>query len=138
MSTRSKAAAAAAADVKGKGKAAAAPAADVKGKGKAKAVVPKLLTLSAALAEVDANGGAEADGPSTLTCCVCFCDYAPAEVVQCLNPRKKHALCKDCFLQWFKTRGTGPFTGLTVAQARDVSVERVEAAHLRAILGLRE
>lgn len=82
---------------------------------------PAVLTLDAALGEVGTAGGdaGSAGGSasaSSCQCAVCFSDFTPGEVVQCLNPRKRHALCKDCFLGWFKSRGKGPFAGLTVAQ----------------------
>lgn len=78
------------------------------------------LSLNDALAEVDAAAASAEDGQ--ISCSVCFCDYEPNEVVQCLNPRKNHALCKDCFINYVRSRGTGPFAGLTVAQARFRSI----------------
>lgn len=86
-------------------------------KGKGKADARSVFTLDSALEEIAGGGEAEV-GPSEHSCAVCFCDYAPGQVVLCSNPRKQHAICKDCFLQWFATRGNGPFTGLTIAQVR--------------------
>lgn len=75
-------------------------------------------TFQTILLEVDREDAVEPPAAGPRECVVCFCESE--DYVECQNPRKRRAICKACFSEHFKRRGTGPFANLTVAQAARV------------------